>query len=90
MHKRLNTYLKIGGYFIIDAFSKEHRAINKVNPAAGGPPDADMMYSIDEIKRDFINYEIIELKKEEVNLKEGFGHLGKSALIRFIGKKIAK
>ncbi|WP_068471546.1 class I SAM-dependent methyltransferase [Saccharicrinis aurantiacus] len=88
MHQRLNSYLKVGGYFIIDAFSKEHREINKLNPAAGGPPDADMMYSIEEIKHDFGNYEFIELKIERPHLNEGFGHVGESSMIRFIGKKI--
>lgn len=87
MHERLDSYLKVGGYVILEAFSKEHREINKINPASGGPPNIDMMYSIQEIERDFKNYEIIELKKELVNLNEGFGHVGEGSVIRFIGKK---
>ncbi|WP_282125545.1 class I SAM-dependent methyltransferase [Marinifilum flexuosum] len=87
MHKRLDSYLKPGGHIIFEAFSKEHREINKVNPDAGGPKDIHMMYSIEEIERDFSNYDIIELKKELVHLKEGFGHVGEGSLIRFIGKK---
>jgi len=47
MHQRLDSYLKVGGHIILEAFSKEHREISKVNPAVGGPPDASMMYSID-------------------------------------------
>ena len=88
MHKRLDSYLKVGGHIIMEAFSKEHRKLNKINPAVGGPPDANMMYSIDEIKRDFSNYEFIELSKEMTTLNEGFGHVGKSSVIRFIGRKI--
>ncbi|GAB7086721.1 class I SAM-dependent methyltransferase [Marinifilum fragile] len=87
MHKRLDSYLKPGGHIIFEAFSKEHREINKINPEAGGPQDVDMMYSIEEIERDFSNYDIIELKKELVQLNEGFGHVGESSVIRFIGKK---
>ena len=87
MHRRLDSYLKPGGYIIFEAFSKEHREINKVNPAAGGPPNAEMMYSIDEIKADFNNYEFIELTKELVYLNEGFGHVGESSVIRFVAKK---
>lgn len=88
MHNRLNRYLKIGGHIILEAFSKEHCEINKVNPAAGGPPDAALMYSPEEIKSDFPNYEILELKKERVHLNEGFGHVGECSVIRFIGKKV--
>ncbi len=87
MHQRLDSYLKVGGHIILEAFSKEHREINKVNPSAGGPPSEDMMYSIEEIKCDFNNYDIIELEKKNVNLTEGFGHVGQSSVIRFIGRK---
>ena len=87
MHKRLDRYLKPGGYIVLEAFSKEHSEINKINPTVGGPPNANLMYSMDEIKHDFVNYEIIELRKQRVNLKEGFGHVGESSVIRFVGKK---
>ena len=87
MHKRLDNYLKKGGYIILEAFSKEHREINKKNPKVGGPSSEEEMYSLEEIKRDFSNYEIIELKKENTYLQEGLYHIGNSAVIRFIGKK---
>ncbi|MFT5647736.1 MAG: SAM-dependent methyltransferase [Aureispira sp.] len=87
MHLRLDGYLKVGGHIILEAFGKEHRAISKINPAVGGPPDENMMYSVEEIKRDFKNYEIIELEKKKTSLKEGLGHIGESSVIRFIGKK---
>lgn len=87
MHKRLDAYLKVGGYMILDAFSKEHREINKINPEAGGPPDERMMYSIEEIRSIFKNYDFLELKKEYTELKEGFGHIGRSSVIRFLAQK---
>ncbi len=87
MHKRLDYYLKSGGHIILEAFSKEHREISKKNPKVGGPPNKDNMYSIAEIKRDFSNYEIIELKKENRYLEEGLYHIGDSTVIQFIGRK---
>lgn len=87
MHKRLDNYLKTGGHILLEAFSKEHREINKKDSKVGGPPNEDQMYSIEEIKRDFSNYEIIELKKENTYLEEGLYHVGNSAVIRFIGRK---
>lgn len=87
MHKRLDSYLKKGGLFIMEVFSKEHVEINKKNPKAGGPPVADMMYSIEDIKQDFANYEIIQLNTERVVLDEGLYHVGESAVLRFIGRK---
>lgn len=87
MHQRLDGYLKVGGHIILEAFSKEHRELSKKNPALGGPPDVQMMYSLEEIERDFKNYEILELTKTKVHLDEGSGHVGLSSVIRFIGRK---
>ncbi|WP_196888004.1 class I SAM-dependent methyltransferase [Aureivirga sp. CE67] len=88
MFERLDKYLKKDGHIIFEAFSKEHRVLSMVNPAAGGPPDEKHMYSEKEIEEYFKNYEIIELRKEIVHLEEGFGHNGKSSVIRFIGRKL--
>ena len=88
MHQRLNSYLKPGGHIVFEAFSKEHRELNKENPAVGGPPDAEMMYSLEEIEHDFANYEVLLLEKKLTHLEEGFGHVGESSVIRFVGKKM--
>ena len=88
MHQRLDTYLKIGGHIILEAYSKEHRTLNTLNPNLGGPPNADCMYSIDEIKRDFPNYEYLELQRKDVFMNEGLYHNGQSSVIQFIGKKV--
>lgn len=86
-HKILDTYLRIGGVVILEGFSKNHLALNSENPKAGGPKKSDMLFSMDEIKHDFFNYEIIELSEQEINLNEGLYHRGKSSVIRFVGKK---
>lgn len=87
MLKRLDSYLKVGGHIIVEVFSKEHREINKVNPEVGGPPDENMMYSLEEIHDHFENYEFIELNKLLIELKEGYAHVGESSVIRLFGKK---
>lgn len=87
MHQRLDGYLKKGGIFILEAYSKEHRDLNKLNPSLGGPPDANQMYSIEEIKRDFGNYDILQLERKDVELNEGKYHNGMSSVIRFVGRK---
>ena len=46
-----------------------------------------MLFSIDEIKSDFDNYEIIELEEKEIELKEGLFHNGQGSVIRFVGRK---
>lgn len=87
-HRSLLPLLKIGGYIIIEGFSKGHVKHQQQNPSAGGPSLADMMYSKQEILSIFDSLEIDLLEEKEIRLAEGIGHNGKASVIRFVGKKI--
>ena len=87
MHKMLDRYLCAGGIVVFEAFSKNHLAYLSRNPKVGGPKDVESLFSIDEIKADFINYDIIELSETEVTLNEGIYHNGLGSVIRFVGRK---
>ena len=86
-HKTLNTYLRTGGVIIFEAFSKKHLDYIARNEKIGGPKEIEMLFSIDEIKTDFANYEIIELEEKEIELSEGLFHNGLGSVIRFVGRK---
>jgi hypothetical protein len=45
------------------------------------------LFSIDEIKSDFQNFEVIELRGKEIQLNEGQFHNGLGMVIRFVGRK---
>jgi SAM-dependent methyltransferase len=86
-HQQLDRYLKPGGILILEAFNKNHLKFNSENPQAGGPKNIEMLFSMEELKSDFSNYDIIELEEKEVELKEGIYHVGQSAVVRFVGRK---
>lgn len=86
-HQLLHTYLKKDGLIIFEGFSKNHLAYKKENPKVGGPNDLDMLFSVEEIKNDFSNYEIIELEEKAIELQEGLFHNGTGSVIRFTGRK---
>jgi ubiquinone/menaquinone biosynthesis C-methylase UbiE len=86
-HKEIDKFLKKDGTIIFEAFSKKHLEYNSKNPEVGGPKDVDTLFSIEEIKSDFSNYEIIELSEKEVELNEGKYHIGLGSVIRFVGRK---
>lgn len=86
-HKTLATYLRPGGTVIFEAFSKNHLGYVSANPKVGGPKDIETLFSIEEIKSDFNNFEIIELIETEIELHEGLFHDGTGSVIRFIGRK---
>ncbi len=86
-HKKISNWLKPGGIVIFEAFSKNHLKFNSVNPKAGGPKDIDTLFSADEIKEFFPDFEYLELEETETFLEEGLYHIGMSSVVRFLGKK---
>ena len=86
-HKIFDRLLKNEGILIFEAFSKNHLDYVTANEKVGGPKDIESLFSIDEIKSDFPNYEIIELAEKEIELNEGLYHNGVGSVIRFIGRK---
>jgi 2-polyprenyl-3-methyl-5-hydroxy-6-metoxy-1,4-benzoquinol methylase len=86
-HQKLNKYLRKNGFIIFEAFSKRHIDYIAKNEKVGGPKDLAMLFSMDELKTDFVNYEIIELVEKEIELSEGMFHNGKGSVIRFVGRK---
>ncbi|KFF24903.1 class I SAM-dependent methyltransferase [Chryseobacterium vrystaatense] len=87
IHTALDQYLRKGGLVIFEAFSKNHLDYVLKNEKVGGPKDIGSLFSIDEIKADFPNYDIIELEETEVELNEGLFHNGTGSVIRFTGRK---
>lgn len=86
-HKALDKYLKPGGVIIFEAFSKKHIDYVAKNEKVGGPKDIASLFSIEEIKTDFPNYDFEELVEMEIELKEGLFHNGQGSVIRFTGPK---
>lgn len=87
IHKQLDKFLRKDGVIIFEAFSKKHLEFVTKNEKVGGPKDIESLFSIEEIKADFPNYEIIELEEKEIELNEGLFHNGAGSVIRFVGRK---
>jgi 2-polyprenyl-3-methyl-5-hydroxy-6-metoxy-1,4-benzoquinol methylase len=86
-HKTLDKYLRTGGFVIFEAFSKRHIDYISRNEKVGGPKDLAMLFSLDEVRSDFVNYKMTELMETEIELNEGLFHNGKGSVIRFVGQK---
>jgi len=87
-HTKIAELIKPNGYIILEGFSKNHLELQKETPNAGGPKNIDFLFSIDMIKNDFKDFEILLLEEKEIKLDEGKFHQAKSKVIRFIGKKL--
>lgn len=86
-HQSLRAYLRKGGIVIFEAFGKNHLGYLAKNENVGGPKEIDMLFSIEEIKSDFVDFDIITLEEKEIELSEGLFHNGQGSVIRFVGRK---
>jgi SAM-dependent methyltransferase len=86
-HKKFMELLKPGGFLISETFSKEHIAYNSVNSKVGGPKDIDFLSSLEQIREEFLELDIVELYQREILLNEGAFHIGKGDVVRFVGRK---
>lgn len=86
-HRYLKAFLRPGGTIIFEAFSKKHPAYQAQYPHIGGPTEVPMLFSCEEIREDFQDFDIQELTETETELSEGRFHVGKGSVIRFTGIK---
>ncbi len=87
IHKALDKYLRKDGIIIFEAFSKKHIDYIARNEKVGGPKDVDSLFSIEELKTDFANYDFLEIAEMEIELNEGQFHNGTGSVIRFVARK---
>lgn len=87
LHRGSDSLLKPGGIILLEAFSKNHLPLVTANPAVGGPKEAEMLYSVEEIRNSFTGYKILLLEETLVELQEGQFHNGVGSVVRFVGKK---
>ena len=82
IHKQVIEALKPNGIAILEGFSKE-----QLNYKSGGPPVEEMLFSVEELKQDFKDLEILELEQTITLLDEGPYHSGDAAVVRMVGRK---
>lgn len=81
-YQKLLSYLKPNGTIIFEAFGKAQIHLN-----SGGPKQEEMLFSEEEIKKEFPNIDFKLLETIEINLDEGPFHQGRANVVRFLGTK---
>ena len=85
--KKIDRLLKTGGFLIAEGFGQDHPNYQKKYPNIGGPKNAELLFSVEEFKESFINYDFLELQEVETSLNEGEKHVGKGSVVRMFAKK---
>lgn len=81
-NQHLLTFLKPNGTVIFEAFSK-----NQLGKTSGGPKNAAMLFSIEEVKEEFLGLQFDVLEETTIELNEGEFHQGDATVIRFVATK---
>lgn len=87
-YSKISENVKPGGYIIFECFSDKHLPYKEKYPQIGGPGDIEMLFSEEEVKRYFSDFEFIDYHYDESPLYEGNGHIGVGHTIKLLGKKI--
>ncbi len=87
LHADLADRVKSGGYAIMEVFAKGHEYYNALNPEVGGPKNPEMLFSVEEARVIFSDYELLEISVEEVTLDEGKYHLGLGLVLRVFARR---
>jgi len=82
IHNKILRSLKSNGVLILELFNKE-----QLGKDSGGPQNIDMLYSQEDIEKDFKSLKTILLENKTVRLNEGEKHSGEASVIRFVGIK---
>ena len=83
VHQRLVRALRPGGWLILEAFTPE-----QLRYASGGPKDADMLYTMDDLSTDFAGLHEHLAWAGEVWLDEGPGHQGPAQVVRYLAQAL--
>ncbi len=86
VHARALAALKPGGHIVLEAFRPE-QIERHGQGTRGGPRDAALLYTLDDLSDDFAAAEIVELAAADVDLSEGLLHRGPSATVRLVARK---
>ncbi len=87
LHAEVLAALKPGGLVILEAFRPEQLA-RQAAGARGGPRNANLLYRLEDLRDDFAALEAIELAEADADLDEGALHVGPSAVVRAIMRRI--
>lgn len=81
-HQQIQATLKSGGLFIFECYSTKQPQYQ-----TGGPAKIELLYTVEELQRDFVAMDILHLAELEREVHEGQGHTGLASVVQLIARK---
>jgi SAM-dependent methyltransferase len=85
LHSAVVKGLKPGGVFVLEAYRPAQLAYG-----TGGPPTAELMVSLSDLRSELVGLELMHARELDRNVREGRGHTGLSAVVQVVGVRTAE
>ena len=82
VHRQVVAGLKPGGVLLLESYTPE-----QLRYGTGGPPTADRMVTLKELRLDLDGLEFIHAIERERVVTEGSGHTGLSAVVQLVARR---
>ena len=79
LHQRCEQALKPGGIFMLEGYSQA-----QLSRTTGGPKNPDMLFSLEELLKDFSDSEMLLGQEIDREVLEGRGHTGVASVVQLI------
>ena len=86
LHARAVAALKPGGRIVLEAFAPAQLDRQREG-ARGGPREAALLFTLDDLSADFAALDIELLQETEDDMDSGALHVGRGAVVRLIARK---
>ena len=82
LYPRIERSLKPGGIVLLEAYAER-----QLTRDTGGPKHADLLMTVDKVRREFPNLSPVLLHEVERDVTEGGGHSGMAFVVQFVGRR---
>lgn len=82
LHRTIQQALKPGGLLLLQGYAPK-----QLEYRTGGPSNVDNLYTAEDLQCDFGAMEILQLREHDMEIREGPGHSGMSALVDLVARK---
>jgi SAM-dependent methyltransferase len=83
LHRQVVGGLRIGGIFILEAYTPAQLAYG-----TGGPKDADLLPTLTDLRSELAGLEFVHAEERERAVHEGQGHGGPSAVVDVVARRV--
>jgi len=79
VHRKVASALSPGGHLFLEAYSQE-----QLSRGTGGPRDAQLLYTVEDLQEDFSHLDIVQLEQVDAEIHEGRYHTGWGSVVRLV------